>query len=120
MTDCYRLDVVQGADLRVRFQWNRSDGSPVDLSDYSPFSQIRTAPGGDLILDLTPFFVKEPDGITGALDLIVPGGETRNVDRSGVWDLFLIGGAEPDVKLLTGDTTIELAVTGSAAETVAA
>jgi hypothetical protein len=115
MTDCYRLDVVQGADLRVRFLWKDSLGAPVSLADYSPFSQIRSSVGGDLVLDLTPYFTKEPGGATGVLELDVPGSATRDVTVAGVWDLFLIGGAAPDVKLLTGETTIELAVTRSEA-----
>lgn len=109
--DCYRLDFVQGADLRVAFQWNDAAGNPKSLADYSPKSEVRTAPGGELILDLTPFYAKEPGGQTGRLELDVPGGDTATIDKPGVWDLYLIGGAEPDVRLIGGDTTIELGVT---------
>lgn len=111
MPDCYTLAIVQGADLLVEFRWVDAAGNPKSLADYSPKSEVRTAPGGELLLDLTPHFAKEPDGRTGVLALDVPAGDTATVDKPGVWDLYLIGGAAPDVRLIGGDTTIELAVT---------
>lgn len=112
LNDPARVNLVldQGSAYYGAYNWVQN-GEPVNLRDYIPSAQIRTAPGGRLIADLTPFLFIDDE--TFLISLNLPATITAKIDRDGVWDLFLtnIYDAGDAVRLLAGSVTTRLSVT---------
>jgi hypothetical protein len=49
----YNITIEQGSDLNIPIIMRESDGSPIDLTDYTAHMQIRSAPGGTIYDELT-------------------------------------------------------------------
>jgi hypothetical protein len=113
------LLIEQGADFLQTYAWSTEDGDRKDFDDVDAFAQIRTRPGADLLLDLTPHLsvvngVVLADGSTGqGLKLAVPGSATEQLARGGTWDLLLVDKTDPGARefLLYGRVSVRKAVT---------
>lgn len=103
------LVVVQGSRFEQGFAWVR-DGIRLQLDGYVAKAEIRTEVNGRIIANLTPFL--SIDTGTDEISLDIPATATANIDRDGVWDLFLVPAAAGDaVKLIEGRVKSRLAVT---------
>lgn len=113
------LNVYQGAECIWSAIYSQTDNTtspptttPVDLSDYTPKAQIRTQPGGQLLLDITDFVALEPDAVTGRVLITIPGSATAALKQPGTWDLFLVPTDTDDaICLFSGAVALELANT---------
>lgn len=105
------LVLSQGADNSFSFVYNTLVGTtktPVDLTGTTVRSQIRSAVGGALYLDLIPLVTL--GGLAGTISLVIPAATTEpkawNTRTEGVWDLELVSASGAVVRFATGTVTI--------------
>lgn len=75
-----------GALWSLTLTLENNDGSPIDLTDYTVFCEIRTAPGGELLAtptsDVTP--------AQGQINLTLDPDETMAIGAmDGTWDVLI-------------------------------
>lgn len=97
------LCVTQGQPLSFRMRWWR-DGQPQDLTGRSIVFEVRSKPGGPLLLDVAPFCTVDPE-FPDVLVVEVPAVFTRDLPSSGVWDVFI-----DSFRLAHGPMVLSLAV----------
>lgn len=92
------LCIVQGQPLDVSI--------PVgfDISDLSVRAEIRSAPGGRLLLNMAPYCLADPSDPTNLL-VSVPGGVTAGIALSGIYDIWV-----ETTRVLYGSALVELSV----------
>src|SRR5687768_13542989 len=94
------LVLIKGARMARAWIWKDADTDEVvPLTGYRATAQIRTEPGGELILDLDELI--EVDHAAGRVSLDI--GRTKTLPLevgSYVWDLFLIDTDDPDDAVL--------------------
>lgn len=115
------LALEQGSSWRKQFEWHQAPpegsppgtlGDPYDLTGCTAIAQIRTGPGGRLMVELT-----DGDGITlggedGTIAVHITGEKARELtSRRGQWDLYIIFPSGDPVRLLDGKVTIDPTVT---------
>jgi len=109
------LEIAQGATFSRAISYLQANGSPRDLTDYTARMQIRTAVGGDLIVELnTENGGIIIEGLLGRVTMTMGSAETAALPATtGVFDLEL---SSPDAtpvvtRLLEGTVTITPEVT---------
>jgi hypothetical protein len=82
------LTFVRGDDLIIPFEYMEDDGTtPIDLTGCTITSQVRTKPGGYIILE---FDVELTDAESGKFTLSAPHAATSGIMKeTGVWDVQL-------------------------------
>lgn len=103
----------QGRRLLEAYLLTGSDGAPMLLGvAWTASAQLRTSPGGELLLDFTPYLGVDPV-VPNRLVLDVPGTATATVQRGGEWELVLVpvvGGPADALPILRGPVLLERAV----------
>lgn len=105
------LAFYQGGRFREGYSYS-VDGVRQDLGNFEVHAQIRTRPGGPIVLDLRPYI--DLDLVDGIIYLTVPSDVTRAMTRGGVWDMFLVDENDPigtQNPLLAGKVSLVKAVT---------
>lgn len=107
------LPLEQGRRFRESYLISDAAGLPLTLTGtWTPYAQIRDAPGGKLLLDLSAMFTLD-DGAPGRLTMDIPGSATLPLPRGGVWELVLVplvGGIASAEPLLRGPVLLDIAV----------
>lgn len=115
MSEPTPLEMVQGEPLDLVA--TVTDGVTFWPGGMQVRGQVRTAPGGDLMLDLTPYLTttvstENPQDLR--IDMRLTGSATRKVFRPGFYDVYV---SEPGVieanavRVLFGPVDVEMAVT---------
>ena len=107
-----RLRIYQGADLNFDLEWFQNDGTtPINMSAIA--SQVRKAPGGDLILELTDYITIDGD-TPNVAHVSVPASVTADlpVMIGARWDCNAVAADSGEVKKLTrGSVSIRAGIT---------
>lgn len=104
------LAIVQGVDFSESYTWT-SEAGRMGFDGWTPQAQIRSHPGGRLLMDLTPGLtiedgIEDSNGTTGeAIRLYLSGEQTAALRSGGVWDLLLVDGPTR-LKLFTGGVRV--------------
>jgi hypothetical protein len=110
----YDIVIDQGTTVSQVFTWYQTDGvTPVPLAGFSAHMQVRPAAGGAVLADFsTANGAIALGGTAGTITLSIPAATTEAYAWSqGVYDLHLTDGAGNVTCLLTGQFTINAAVT---------
>jgi hypothetical protein len=113
----YDLFIEQGATFSLTFEWREDDGSSppagplIDTSGYDARMQIKTRPGGDVLVTLA-----EGNGITvagGIISVRIGADVTTTLAKSGAYDLELHSVTDPTevIRLAQGRVTLSKEVT---------
>lgn len=103
----YDLSLLQGSSFSKVFAARESDGTTVvPLTGYAGRAQMRTRPGGDLLLE----FTVAVDADDGTVTLSATDEETAEVARSGVYDIELEQAGEV-IRFVSGNVTLSREVT---------
>jgi hypothetical protein len=110
----YNIAIDQGATVTQVWTWYQSDGvTPVPLAGFSAHMQVRPATGGAVLADFsTASGAITLGGTAGTITLSIAATVTEAYAwSSGVYDLHLTDGAGNVTCLLSGQFTINAAVT---------
>jgi hypothetical protein len=113
----YDLLIEQGATFTLTFEWREDDGSSppagplIDTSGYDARMQIKTRPGGAVLITLT-----EGAGITvagGIISVRIGADVTATLAKSGAYDLELHSVTDPTevIRLAQGLVALSKEVT---------
>lgn len=122
MADPYDLAFVQGERYVRGFRY-KLDGVAVPLTDWAWKAQVRAkeAPTAELLIDLTPFIVVDPEDPTRLLLTLSSADTTalgaKKFKDTAAWDLFIWPEVEPlaAVRMLYGAATMDPAATDTRA-----
>lgn len=103
----YNFTIEQGTTFNRTLTWKNPDGSPINLTGYTPKMQIRTS-GGRLLLDVTEHLTLIP--LSGHVELDLPDTVTSTMDfDTAKYDLKL--SATSTTRLVEGLVRISYEVT---------
>lgn len=110
----YTIQIEPGATFELPLQFLDANSVPINLTGYTARMQVRPAPGGTLILDLTTSNGKIviTDAAQGKLKLLVEASETNSVPP-GVYryDLELQSPANVVTRYLEGQVRVKEQIT---------
>lgn len=95
------IDVTQGVTFRLWLDLfdDEAEAEPTDFAGYTPRAEVRTKPGGDLLVafDVTVGPVDPDTGLVvpNALLVELDSEATRALTKGGVWSLELVEEAPP-------------------------
>lgn len=92
------LTIVSGDSFSREIILEENDGTPIDLTAYAGYAQIRTRAGGALLADFTVVI----DAPNGKVTISLTTTQTAALPGKGVWDLELNGGASNTHTVVTG------------------
>ena len=128
MPDVPRVDdtIKQGAPWDLFMTIKDDNGAPVNLTGYKGRMQIREAPNGDLIVELTT--TTQPSGFSAGNGKMVLGGAAGTIASTltkadtaalaferATYDLFLFDGADLPIPIIEGILTLDPQVTTTVA-----
>lgn len=114
MTTLYDIEIQQGAKFLLNVQArNKADNSILSLVGYSGKLQIKSAPGGTLLMEAsTANGYITINGPSGIVSINVPATVTAPMTwNTGVYDLEVFTGAPDTIRLLEGYAALSLEVT---------
>jgi len=94
----YDITIHQRATFRERFKL------PINATGYSIVAQVWSKRREELLLDFTVQWVNQAEG---EFDLYAPRTETRDVTKSGEWDLLVIEPGGDGFYWLEGTATLD-------------
>lgn len=113
MAATHDIEIEQGANFILSLVWNQSNGSPVDLTNYTARMQVRKSKGSATAeLDIsTSDYITLGDAL-GTIDINVPAAVTAALNfTSGVYDLELVAGNGNVYRFLEGCVELSKEVT---------
>lgn len=106
----YNIQIESGSDFALQLVWQDEQGSPVDLSGYSAFAQVRdcknkllaqaSTTAGSITLDTA-----------GLINIHIKGSETIGINATGEWDLLMVSEDDSRTRLLEGKAKFDKGIT---------
>ncbi len=103
------LVLYAGDDFWVNVHVLSSTGTPVDLTPFTPKSQIRTSARAAAVL--AEFEITQPVGDPSTLKLYLPGSISKVLPASCVWDVQITDDADIVMTLASGALEVTPEVT---------
>lgn len=106
------LHIDGGAAFGFSIVYQTHDGQPKDMTDAHAKLQVRTAPGGDLVLALADGEGITLGGVTGGVDVWMSASDTASLTQPRcVYDLLVDFGGGDRRRLLEGAVLVDPPVT---------
>lgn len=109
----YDIKIQQNQDWVLEMQWLDGDDSPIDLSNYSAFMQIREYTTSETIaVELSTENEKITLDDSGNISLSLNHNDTKNLKFTEyVYDIILISDMNSRFKILEGNVIVNRGVT---------
>jgi hypothetical protein len=112
MATISNLFINQGADFSTTVTINGSDGSALDLTDYSAIAQIRKSFDSSSYTSMGISF--NGDRTTGKIDISLTNSQTSSLEWGRyVWDLLITDGGGDKTRVVEGVAVVSPSVSRS-------